>query len=71
VHSRPSASRHYSSFKQELLLSLGKIVKLHGADFAWKDHIEFTSGPHPLKSLVNGGGGVEPAEPVEIGMAAA
>lgn len=54
VHSRPSASRHYSAFKQEMLLNLGKIVKAHGADFAWKDHVEFSSGPHPVPALGNG-----------------
>ncbi|EIE25208.1 hypothetical protein COCSUDRAFT_61447 [Coccomyxa subellipsoidea C-169] len=54
VHSRPSASRHYSSFKQDMLLNLGKIVKAHGADFAWKDHVEFTSGVLPGPARGNG-----------------
>ncbi len=70
VHSKPSASRHYSKFKEDVLLNLGKCVKGRGADFAWKDHIEFTQpGAMPLAAL--NGGGVEPAEPVEIGLAAA
>ena len=43
VHSTPSASRRYASFKQEMLLQLGACVKKNGADFAWKDHVEFTS----------------------------
>ncbi len=60
VHSRPSASRHYSAFKQDMLLNLGKIVKAHGADFAWKDHVEFSSGPHPAPALVNGNGTAAP-----------
>ncbi|BDA41457.1 probable low conductance mechanosensitive channel YnaI at C-terminar half [Coccomyxa sp. Obi] len=64
VHSRPSASRHYSAFKQEMLLNLGKIVKAHGADFAWKDHIEFTSGP---QALGNGNGSAA----LEVGSLAA
>lgn len=54
MHSRPSASRHYASFKQEMLLNLGKIVKKHGADFAWKDHVEFTTRNLPIKALGNG-----------------
>lgn len=59
VHSRPSASRHYSAFKQEMLLNLGKIVKAHGADFAWKDHVEFSSGPAPALSNGNGAAALE------------
>lgn len=71
VHSKPSASRHYARFKQEMLLNLGKVVKAHGADFAWKDHVEFTSGPFSFSANNgNGGGGIEPSEPVEIGLAA-
>ena len=54
VHTRPSASRHYSSFKQDMLLNLGKIVKSHGADFAWKDHVEFTTGVLPGPGRGNG-----------------
>ena len=44
VHSNPSASRKFSSFKQEMLYNLGQCVKKSGADFAWKDHVEFTNG---------------------------
>ena len=51
AHSTPSASRKYASFKQELLLQMGRCVKMNGADFAWKDHVEFTNG---LQAAVNG-----------------
>ncbi|KAK9909058.1 hypothetical protein WJX75_006607 [Coccomyxa subellipsoidea] len=61
VHTRPSASRHYSSFKQDMLLNLGKIVKSHGADFAWKDHVEFTTGVLPGQARGNGVEAVEMA----------
>ena len=47
VHSNPSASRKFSSFKQEMLYNLGQCVKKSGADFAWKDHVEFTNGVQP------------------------
>lgn len=38
VHSVPSASRSFVSFKQQLLLSMGKIVKSHGAGVLQWDH---------------------------------
>lgn len=50
VHTTPSASRRFASFKQEMLFHLGQCVKAHGADFAWKDHVEFTSSIQPASS---------------------
>ena len=44
----------YASFKQDLLLHMGKILKSNGADFAWKDHVEFTNG---LQGAMNGSKG--------------
>lgn len=54
AHSTPSASRAYASFKEELLLHMGKCLKSNGADFAWKDHVEFTSA---LQAASNGSTG--------------
>ena len=54
AHSTPSASRAYASFKQELLLEMGKCLKNNGADFAWKEHVEFTNG---REALTNGSAG--------------
>ncbi len=39
-----------------MLLQLGRCVKKNGADFLWKDHVEFTAG---LQAAANGNKGTD------------